>query len=153
MKKISRAFLAAGLAAITVLSVGCGKKKSAEESSKIQLPVSDFTKTEHTEISLSVRPETVRASGMTISITNNTSGDISYGTDFLVEQLFGDTWYETAFNSMSLSMSVTLKPKETTEQQISFDNLLDPGKYRIIKTFDIAGEEIGFDSEFEILSE
>ncbi len=150
MKKISRVILAAGLAAVTVLSVGCGEKKNAEESSKIQLPISDFTKTEHTEISLSVKPETVRNSGMTISITNNTSGDISYGTDFLVEQFFGDTWYETAFNSMSLSVAVTLKPKETTEQQISFDNLLDPGKYRIIKTFDIAGEEVSFDAEFEV---
>lgn len=150
MKRISRAILAAGLAALTVLSVGCGEKKNDDESSKIQLPISDFTKTEHTEISLSVKPETVRDSGMTISITNNTSGDISYGTDFLVEQLFGDIWYETAFNSMSLSVAVTLKSKETTEQEISFDNLLDPGKYRIIKTFDIAGEEVGFDAEFEI---
>lgn len=150
MKKISRAFLAAGLAALTVLSVGCGKKKTTEESSKIQLPISDFTKTEHTEVELSVLPETVRASGMTISIKNNTSGDISYGTDFLVEQLFGDTWYETAFNSMSLSVAVSLKPKETTEQKINFDNLLDPGKYRIIKTFNIAGEEVGFEAEFEV---
>lgn len=150
MKKFSRAFLAAGLAALTILSVGCGKKKTAEESSKIQLPVSSYTQTVRTEIELLVKPETVRNTGMTISITNTTDNDLLYGTDFLVEQLFGDTWYETEFNSMSLSVAVTLRSKDTTEQKISFDNLLDPGKYRIIKTFDIDGEEVGFDAEFEV---
>ncbi len=149
MKKNS-ILLAVCLAAAAAMFVSCSENKKSDETSKIQLPTSAFTETEHTEISLSVKPETVRTSGITISITNNTSGDISYGTDFLVEQLFGDTWYETAFNSMTLSVAVSLKPKETTEQNISFDNFLDPGKYRIIKNFDIAGEEVAFDAEFEV---
>lgn len=150
MIKISRIMLAAGLSALAILSVGCEKKKDAEESSVIQLQVSDFTRAEHKEVSMSVLPETVRNSSITISITNNTSEDISYSTDLVVEQLFGDTWYEKAYNGMSLSMSVALKAKETTEQKISFDNPLDPGKYRVIKTFDVAGEEVGVDVEFEI---
>lgn len=153
MKKIIKSVLAVGLSSLALLLVGCGEKKNDENSGKIQLPVSDYARTEHSEISLTVKPETVKASGLTISITNNTSNAISYGTDFVVEQFFGDTWYETAFNSMSLSVTAAINANETTEQNIGFDNLLDPGKYRIIKTFDIGGEEIGFDAEFEVAAE
>lgn len=76
---------------------------------------------------------------MNLTIKNNTNNNYEYGEEYFIEKYVNKKWYKIKFKeepSFNLILNI-IKSNQTVSCVLSdeYINLLDPGKYRIIKEF------------------
>ncbi|WP_163193578.1 immunoglobulin-like domain-containing protein [Clostridium thermarum] len=153
MKKIIKTLVILFL--LAVISGGCSKSTLQEKSTIGDLlniiseqEIKAKMSTENEEYSTSVNE-------IKVTIVNQDSTGISFGSYYRVEKFQDDSWYVVPFTKDLgfTSEEIILKPAEAYEftvLTILLDYDLSKGKYRIVKDFQMDSKEIKLAAQFTI---
>lgn len=117
-----------------------------------KLELSSYTRTNDSRVVLQLS-EQATAKNIKLEIINNSDILMSYGTPYTLEKKIDDNWYILNKHQYFNKLGIMLGCYDTNEENIKFENELEGGYYRIIKTFNAGSEKIKCDVEFEIKGE
>ena len=125
MKKIILTILLCGC---LLLLTGCSDRIG--KVSAIEITNSD--------ISLSIKDETLTNTGATFILENNSNQTLGYGEPYHLEIKDDDSWHilNTINDAVFIMPFYHLDPNESIELKIDWENfygVLEPGEYRLIK--------------------
>lgn len=137
MKRKLLTILLCGIMAFSI--TGCGNSKNEFDvggKSNIEVIKRD--------VSLSLKEGTLKNTGATFILKNDSNIDIQYGNPFSLEIKQNGEWHEINVELNFTMPSYVLKPNESKEFNINFENTygkLSAGEYRFIKSIDIEKED------------
>ena len=134
------------LSILTIFTItGCAKKEIKE-------PVEEITPS---KISIEVKEGSVTNKQATFIYKNTTKFSYDYGPEFALEKYKDDLWVALPINEGIdyITQVFTIEAESTVEEKINWTmeyNKLEPGKYRLVKTFMNENERVSSKVEFEI---
>lgn len=137
-----------GLTIVVCILSACSKKPESEADWQ---PSSFDTVNSLDGVTMSTKPGTATATGLTVTIDNRSNERLLYGQYFTVEKKNGGSWYEVpiledAYSFIDLGHNV--EAQKTVEWEVDWEGyygILDSGEYRILKDF--RNSEAGTDDE------
>ncbi len=100
-------------------------------------------------ISLSIKENTLKNTGATLVLKNDSDVDVIYGNPYEIEIKKDGKWHKIQVMIDFTLPAYYLKSKETKEIELNWENTYDKlskGDYRIIKSIDIEKEEEIFET-------
>ncbi|SDJ14557.1 immunoglobulin-like domain-containing protein [Alteribacillus bidgolensis] len=93
---------------------------------------------------------------ISLSLKNETSHVISFGTPYAVERYEDGKWVKTSLteNLHFTQQLITLQPGETYQTTVdlnAFEDKISPGIYQVVKNIDINGEKFKIGAAFQIV--
>lgn len=137
MRKTLIAILICGV--MVLGTVGCGNsKKDIDDKSNVEAVKNN--------ISLSLKEGTLKNTGATFILKNNSDVSIIYGNPYWIEKETDGEWSKVKpVEDMNFTLpAFGLQPKETKEFKINFEygyGKLSSGKYRLVKDIDVEYED------------
>lgn len=121
-----------------------GEKLDSNKIERNNTQVTELSKNEivnNTEsVSMTIKEDSVLASGITLLFKNNTDKELTYGEFFVLEKQMDDEWYEMPIIFEGYygftAIGLVLKPSQTREWSVDWEWLygkLASGDYRIVK--------------------
>ena len=142
MKKTILTILLCGVMVLGI--TGCGNSKNefdVGKKSNIQISQND--------VSLSIKDGTLKNTGATLVLTNNSDKDFQYVNTYEIEIKKDGEWHKINVE-LDFNLPVfVLKSKETKEIELNWENgygKLAKGTYRIIKDIDYEKSEGNFET-------
>ena len=142
MKKTILTILLCGVMVLGI--TGCGNSKNGFDvgkKSNIQISQND--------VSLSIKDGTLKNTGATLVLTNNSDKDFQYGNPYEIEIKKDGEWHKINVE-LDFNLPVfVLKSKETKEIELNWENgygKLAKGTYRIIKDIDYEKSKGNFET-------
>lgn len=142
MKKMIFTILICG---VIVLGITACKNSKNEfdigEKSNIQIFQND--------VSLSIKDGSLKNTGATLILTNNSDKNFQYGSPYEIEIKKDGEWYKINVELYFTMPAFGLQSKETKEMKLNWENgygKLSSGTYRIIKNIDYEKEEGNFEN-------
>ncbi len=140
MKKTILAILVCGI--IILGLVGCGKSKNESKIGK----ESNTEITSTSDVTLSIKEDTLTNTGVTLLLKNNSDKDYSYGNPFGIEKSQDGKWYKLeTINDIAFTLpAYGLKSGESKELSLYWKDMygeLKSGTYRIVKSISYQYEE------------
>ena len=107
------------------------------------------------KISIELKEGTSTSSKATFIVTNTTKLDYNYGPEFALEKYSNDLWVALPLqDEISYTTEVfAVKAKSTIELTLDWSmeyGKLEPGNYRLVKTFMNENERVSSKAEFKI---
>lgn len=142
MKKTIFTILICGVMFLGI--TGCGNSKNEFDvgnKSAVQILQND--------VSLSIKDGTLKNTGATLVLTNNSDKYFQYGNPYEIEIKKGGEWHKINVELNFTLPAFSLKSKETKEIELNWENgygKLANGTYRIIKNIDYLKEEGNFET-------
>lgn len=139
MKKSIKIILLAGI--ILGIIVYCVLKGNNHTISDIKVTESN--------VSLSIKENTLTTSGATLILKNNSNTNIQYGNPYEIEIKNNKKWYKLDGKMYFTLPLFFLEPNKTVELEVNWQDgykKLKKGTYRIIKEIKIEKEDNTFDS-------
>lgn len=106
-------------------------------------------------ISLSLKEGTLKDTGATFILKNDSNVDVQYGNPFWLEIKQDGKWQKIDVELNFTLIAYILKPKESKEFNIDFEDIygkLSKGEYRFIKDIDIEKKDKTFEN-FNVTAE
>ena len=122
---------------------GCGNAKNEFDvgnKSDVQISQND--------VSLSIKDGTLKNTGVTLVLTNNSDEDFNYGNPYEIEIKKDGEWHKINVQLNFTLPAFSLKAKESKEIELDWEydyGKLASGTYRIIKSIDYEKEEGNFE--------
>ena len=128
------------LCGIMVLGItGCRSLKNEfEVGNKSDVKISQG------DVSMSIKDGTLKNTGATLILTNNSDKEFQYGNPYKMEIKQNGEWYKIPVEINFTLPAFTLKSKESKEIELNWENgygKLASGTYRIIKEINYEKEE------------
>lgn len=148
MKKVFLTILICGLMVLGI--TGCKNSKykfDVGKESNVQISQNG--------VSLSIKDGTLKNTGATLILTNNSDKDFQYGNPYEIEIKKDGKWYKINVQLNFTLPAFSLKANETKEFEIDWEygyGKLAKGTYRIIKSIDYEKEEGNFET-FNVATE
>ncbi len=123
---------------MVVVFTGCGKKNEFDIGSKSDIIISQEN------VSLSIKDGTLKNTGATLVLTNNSDKNYQYGNPYEIEIKQDGVWHKINVELNFTLPSFDLKANETKEIDLKWKDgygKLAKGTYRIIKGIDYEYEE------------
>lgn len=101
------------------------------------------------DVSLSIKDGTLKNTGATLVLTNNSDKDFHYGNPYKIEIKKDGEWHKINVQLDFTLPAFGLKAKETKEIELDWEHgygKLASGTYRIIKSIDYEKEEGNFET-------
>lgn len=108
------------------LFVGCASTHFTKESSFNQ-------PSNLTDITISVKENSITDTSLVLLIKNNTSNEYSYDMSYYIEQKRNDEWFAEKDDRVFNALAAILKPNATDEFHVTWEKKLPKGTYRVIK--------------------
>lgn len=142
MKKTIFTILICGFVVLGI--TGCGNSKNEfDVGNKSDVQIS------RNDASLSIKDGTLKNTGATLVLTNNSDKDFQYGNPYKIEIKKGGEWHKINVQLDFTLPAFGLKAKETKEIELDWKHgygKLASGTYRIIKSIDYEKEEGHFET-------
>lgn len=138
MKKTVLTILLCGIMIIGL--TGCGNSKN-----NVKLNIEEIKN----DISLSLKEGTLKETGATFILKNDSNIAVQYGNPFWLEIKRDGKWQKMHTELNFTLIAYILKSKESKEFAIDFENTygkLSPGEYKFIKDIDIEKEDKTFEN-------
>lgn len=143
MKKILLSILICGIMVLGV--AGCGNSKNEFDiGNKSNINIS-----QNNGVLLSIKDGTLKNTGATLILTNNSDKDFHYGNPYEIEIKKDGEWHKINVQLDFTLPAFGLKAKETKEIELDWKHgygKLASGTYRIIKSIDYEKEEGHFET-------
>ena len=143
MKKILLSILICGIMVLGV--AGCGNSKNEFDiGNKSNINIS-----QNNGVLLSIKDGTLKNTGATLILTNNSDKDFHYGNPYEIEIKKDGEWHKINVQLDFTLPAFGLKAKETKEIELDWEHgygKLAEGTYRIIKGIDYEYEEGKYES-------
>nr|WP_317413278.1 immunoglobulin-like domain-containing protein [uncultured Solibaculum sp.] len=140
MKKIA----ALALTLVIVLAVsGCNLVK-------FSTPTAYEKVNETSEVTISIQDQSLTDTGLTLLIQSNVEEELSYGTDYTIEQNKDGSWYSMDGEQVFNSLAAILKPGDTNEFDVTWEKKLPKGAYRVVKPVNTSQGATPLAAEFEV---
>ena len=128
------------LCGIMVLGItGCRSLKNEfEVGNKSDIKISQG------DVSMSIKDGTLKNTGATLILTNNSDKEFQYGNPYKMEIKQNGEWHEINVEINFILPAFSLKSKESKEIELNWENgygKLTSGTYRIIKEINYEKEE------------
>ena len=128
------------LCGIMVLGItGCRSLKNKfEVGNKSDIKISQG------DVSMSIKDGTLKNTGATLILTNNSGKEFQYGNPYKMEIKQNGEWYKISVEINFTLPAFSLKSKESKEIELNWENgygKLTSGTYRIIKEINYEKEE------------
>ncbi len=127
----------------------CGNSADGEEVGE-KTPYEDVNTLEGVHLELDKDVYDAEGDTFTLTVTNHSNQEISYGVSFTVEKQVDDDWYtvEPEEDMMFIMIAHILEPDQEQEEQINMEYYepLSEGTYRVVRQ--IEGEIVT--AEFEV---
>ncbi len=164
MKKTILAILICGVMVLGL--TGCGKSKNEFDiGSKSDIQISEKNEFDigsksdiqisEKDVSLSIKEGTLKNTGATLILKNNSSIDVQYGNPYRIEIKQDGEWHKINVEVSFTLPAFVLRSGETEEFKLNWENVygkLSNGTYRIIKGIDYEVEEDKYET-FNIAAE
>jgi len=149
----NKIFAAALIVVITVFIAGCDVAMITD----CELPQDANYELPQGLLEARIAENTLTLTGLTLVLTNNTERRYYYGNPFRIEKLVGNEWVEPGFiDSVLWTLpAFNLDSGDEVEIEKNWENIygaLEPGTYRIIKSYAYLREPGDFD-EYEVYAE
>lgn len=133
------------LCGIMVLGItGCRSLKNEfEVGNKSDVKISQG------DVSMSIKEGTLKNTGATLILTNNSDKEFQYGNPYKIEIKQNGEWYKIPVEINFTLPAFSLKSKESKEIELNWENgygKLASGTYRIIKEINYEKEEGNFET-------
>lgn len=133
------------LCGIMVLGItGCRSLKNEfEVGNKSDVKISQGN------VSMSIKDGTLKNTGATLILTNNSDKEFQYGNPYKIEIKQNGEWYKIPVEINFTLPAFSLKSKESKEIELNWENgygKLASGTYRIIKEINYEKEEGNFET-------
>ncbi len=133
------------LCGIMVLGItGCRSLKNEfEVGNKSDVKISQG------DVSMSIKDRTLKNTGATLILTNNSNKEFQYGNPYKMEIKQNGEWYKISVEINFTLPAFCLKSKESKEIELNWENgygKLTSGTYRIIKEINYEKEEGNFET-------
>ena len=133
------------LCGIMVLGItGCRSLKNKfEVGNKSDIKISQG------DVSMSIKDGTLKNTGATLILTNNSGKEFQYGNPYKMEIKQNGEWYKISVEINFTLPAFSLKSKESKEIELNWENVygkLTSGTYRIIKEISYEKEEGNFET-------
>lgn len=93
-------------------------------------------------VEMSVQPDMAKpGEELALTIRNETGEIVSYGAAFELEREVNGDWEQIELDLAFIQILLTLDPGEGATESVPLPDDLEPGVYRIIKTFDLPGPD------------
>ncbi len=139
---MKRAILTILICGVMVLGLtGCGKTKNGFDiGSKSDIQISEK------DVSLSIKEGTLKNTGATLILENNSNTSIVYGNPYWIENEENEEWFKVkTINDLNFTLpEFGCYPNEKKEINIDWEygyGKLSSGKYRIVKDVDFEYED------------
>jgi len=141
MKKTILTILLCGVMVLSI--IGCENKNEFDIGSKSDIIISQE------DVSLTIKDGTLKNTGATLVLTNNSDKNYHYGNPYEIEIKQDGEWYKINVQIDFIMPAFGLKANETKEIELNWENgygKLAEGTYRIIKGIDYEYEEGKYES-------
>lgn len=133
------------LCVVMVLGItGCRSLKNEfEVGNKSDIKISQG------DVSMSIKDGTLKNTGATLILTNNSDKEFQYGNPYKMEIKQNGEWYKIPVEINFTLPAFSLKSKESKEIELNWENgygKLASGTYRIIKEINYEKEEGNFET-------
>lgn len=101
------------------------------------------------DVSMSIKDGTLKNTGATLILTNNSDKEFQYGNPYKIEIKQNGEWYKINVEINFTLPAFSLKSKESKEIELNWENgygKLASGTYRIIKEINYEKEEGNFET-------
>ncbi|MGM9876955.1 MAG: immunoglobulin-like domain-containing protein [Bacilli bacterium] len=101
------------------------------------------------DVSMSIKEGTLKNTGATLILTNNSDKEFQYGNPYKIEIKQNGKWYKINVEINFTLPAFSLKSKESKEIELNWENgygKLASGTYRIIKEINYEKEEGNFET-------
>lgn len=101
------------------------------------------------DVSMSIKEGTLKNTGATLILTNNSDKEFQYGNPYKIEIKQNGEWYKINVEINFTLPAFSLKSKESKEIELNWENgygKLASGTYRIIKEINYEKEEGNFET-------
>lgn len=133
------------LCEIMVLGItGCRSLKN-----EFQVGNKSDVKISQVDVLMSIKDGTLKNTGATIILTNNSNKEFQYGNPYKIEIKQKGEWYKINVEINFTLPAFSLKSKESKEIELNWENgygKLASGTYRIIKEINYEKEEENFET-------
>ena len=133
------------LCGIMVLGItGCRSLKN-----KFEVGNKSDVKISQGDVSMSIKDGTLKNTGATLILTNNSDKEFQYGNPYKMEIKQNGEWYKISVEINFTLPAFSLKSKESKEIELNWENVygkLTSGTYRIIKEINYEKEEGNFET-------
>lgn len=133
------------LCGIMVLGItGCRSLKN-----EFEVGNKSDTKISQGDVSMSIKDGTLKNTGATLILTNNSDKEFQYGNPYKMEIKQNGEWYKIPVEINFTLPAFCLKSKESKEIELNWENgygKLTSGTYRIIKEINYEKEEGNFET-------
>lgn len=141
MKKTIFTVLLCGLMVLGI--TGCGNKNKFDIGNKSDIQISEQ------DVSLTIKDGTLKNTGATLVLTNNSDKNYYYGNPYEIEIKKDGEWHKINVELNFTLPAFSLKAKESKEIELDWENgygKLATGTYRIIKSIDYEKEEGNYET-------
>lgn len=133
------------LCGVMVLGItGCRSLKN-----KFEVGNKSDVKISQGDVSMSIKDGTLKNTGATLILTNNSDKEFQYGNPYKMEIKQNGEWYKISVEINFTLPAFCLKSKESKEIELNWENgygKLTSGTYRIIKEINYEKEEGNFET-------
>lgn len=136
MKKTILTILICGVMVLGI--TGCGNKNEFDVGSKSDITISQE------EVSLTIKDGTLKNTGATLILKNNSNKNFHYGNPYEIEIKKDGEWHKINVQLNFTLPAFSLASGETKEIELNWEDgygKLSKGTYRIIKNIDYEYEE------------
>ena len=102
------------------------------------------------EVTVSIKEQSLTDTGLTLLIQNNTQQQLSYDMTYTIEQKRDGSWYSMDGQQVFHSLAAILKPEDTNEFDVTWEKKLPMGTYRVIKPVSTSQGDTPLAIEFEV---
>ncbi|SMP59232.1 immunoglobulin-like domain-containing protein [Anoxynatronum buryatiense] len=122
-----------------ILLVGCGKEVNSNKISDMELTTYE-TVNNFTDVTMTIKEETVSTTGLTVVFENNSDNHVIYGEYFSLEEKSNNKWYQVpvtidgdyGFNDIGYNLTSGENEEFIVDWEWLYGSL-HAGEYRIVK--------------------
>lgn len=146
------------LVILVCVLVGLGMTGCKVNENKFEVGGKSDIQIRQEDVSLAIKEGTLKNTGATLVLTNNSNKDFEYGSYYEIEIKKDGEWHKINVELNFTLIAYSLKSEETKEIELNWENgygKLSSGTYRIIKKLDYEKEKGNFETfnvavEFDI---
>lgn len=143
-----------GLLVLCLLGGGCMKAEEEQKSAPLEPSAVQPLQKAEMAMEMDTVSYPLDVEQLTVTITNHTDAEISYGTYYSIEIFQNDQWHaipfaeDFGFNDIAILLAPGKAQKESIDLQAS-DFVFTEGRYRLVK--ELGGQV--YSAEFELIKE
>lgn len=136
--------------AALVLSLILVLTASGCSSVKFSTPTAYEDLSGSSEVTVSIKDQSLTDTGLILLIQNHTEEELSYDMVYTIEHKKDGSWYSMDGEHIFNALAAILKPGDTNEFEVTWEGKLPKGIYRVVKPVVTSQGDTALAVEFEV---